>query len=259
MSDSIRFTLDGKDVEAGPEETIWQVARRCGTDIPHLCYSPEPGYRADGNCRACMVEIEGERVLAASCLRKPTEGMKVHSGNERASSAQRMVMELLLADQPARRVAHDRDSHLWRWADRLGVSESRFPGGESPPPDASHPAMRVALDACINCNLCVRACREVQVNDVIGMAYRGHKAKIVFDQDDPMGASTCVACGECVQACPTGALMEATLVDEQGVGMTDGLKEVDSVCPFCGVGCQLTYQVRDNRIAAVQGRAGPAN
>jgi len=259
MNDSIRFTLDGKDVEAGPEETIWQVARRCGTDIPHLCYSPEPGYRADGNCRACMVEIEGERVLAASCLRKPTEGMNVHSGNERASAAQRMVMELLLADQPARRVAHDRDSHLWRWADRLGVSESRFPGGGAPAPDASHPAMRVALDACINCNLCVRACREVQVNDVIGMAYRGHKAKIVFDQDDPMGASTCVACGECVQACPTGALMEATLVDEQGVGMTDGLKEVDSVCPFCGVGCQLTYQVRDNRIAAVQGRSGPAN
>jgi len=259
MSDSIRFTLDGIDVEAGPEETIWQVARRCGTDIPYLCYSPEPGYRADGNCRACMVEIEGERVLAASCLRKPTEGMKVHSGNERASTAQRMVMELLLADQPARHVAHDRDSHLWRWAERLGVSESRFPGGESPAPDASHPAMRVALDACINCNLCVRACREVQVNDVIGMAYRGHKAKIVFDQDDPMGASTCVACGECVQACPTGALMEATLVDEQGVGMTDGLREVDSVCPFCGVGCQLTYQVRDNRIAAVQGRSGPAN
>ncbi|MFZ0467508.1 MAG: formate dehydrogenase subunit alpha [Thiogranum sp.] len=259
MSDSIRFTLDGKNVEAGPEETIWQVARRCGTDIPHLCYSPEPGYRADGNCRACMVEIEGERVLAASCLRKPTEGMKVHSGNERASTAQRMIMELLLADQPARRVAHDRDSHLWRWADRLGVSESRFPGGESPAPDASHPAMRVALDACINCNLCVRACREVQVNDVIGMAYRGHRSKIVFDQDDPMGASTCVACGECVQACPTGALMEATLVDEQGVGMTDGLKEVDSVCPFCGVGCQLTYQVRDNRIAAVQGRSGPSN
>jgi formate dehydrogenase major subunit len=185
--------------------------------------------------------------------------MKVHSANERAKTAQRMVMELLLADQPARDVAHDRESRLWRWADRLGVSDSRFPGRESPASDASHPAMRVALDACIHCNLCVRACREVQVNDVIGMAYRGHKAKIVFDQDDPMGASTCVACGECVQACPTGALMEATLVDEQGVGISDGLREVDSVCPFCGVGCQLTYQVRDNRISAVQGRSGPAN
>jgi len=259
MTDAIRFILDGKQVEAGPDETIWQVARRYGSDIPHLCYSPAPGYRADGNCRACMVEIEGERVLAASCLRQPSEGMKVHSANERAKTAQRMVMELLLADQPARDVAHDRDSHLWRWADRLGVSDSRFPGRASPAPDASHPAMRVALDACIHCNLCVRACREVQVNDVIGMAYRGHQAKIVFDQDDPMGASTCVACGECVQVCPTGALMEATLVDEQGVGRTDGLRAVDSVCPFCGVGCQLTYQVRDNRIAAVQGRSGPAN
>ncbi len=259
MTDATRFILDGKQVEAGPDETIWQVARRYGTDIPHLCYSPAPGYRADGNCRACMVEIEGERVLAASCLRTPSEGMKVHSANERAKTAQRMVMELLLADQPARDVAHDRDSHLWRWADRLGVSDSRFPGRESAAPDASHPAMRVALDACIHCNLCVRACREVQVNDVIGMAYRGHKAKIVFDQDDPMGASTCVACGECVQACPTGALMEATLVDERGVGITEGLSEVNSVCPFCGVGCQLTYQVRDNRIAAVQGRSGPAN
>ncbi len=259
MSDAIRFTLDGKDVEAGPEETIWQVAKRSGSDIPHLCYSPEPGYRADGNCRACMVEIEGERVLAASCLRKPTAGMQVHSANERAKTAQRMVMELLVADQPARDLAHDRDSHLWRQAERLGVSDSRFPSRETPAPDSSHPAMRVALDACIGCNLCVRACREVQVNDVIGMAWRGHAAKIVFDQDDPMGASTCVACGECVQACPTGALMPATLVDAQGVGTSQGLEEVDSVCPFCGVGCLLSYQIKDNRIAAVTGRAGPAN
>jgi formate dehydrogenase major subunit len=259
MTDITRFTLDGKDVEARADETIWQVARRYGTDIPHLCYSPEPGYRADGNCRACMVEIEGERVLAASCLRKPTEGMKVHSANARARAARRMVMELLVADQPAREVAHDRDSRLWQWADRMAVSDSRFPRREPHAPDASHPAMRVALDACIHCNLCVRACREVQVNDVIGMANRGHLAKIVFDQDDPMGASTCVACGECVQACPTGALMEATLVDEQGVGSSAGLAEVDSVCPFCGVGCLLTYQVRDNRIVAVQGRSGPAN
>ncbi len=259
MTDLIHFTLDGTDVEARPDENIWQVAARYDTAIPHLCYSPQPGYRADGNCRACMVEIEGERVLAASCLRTPAEGMKVHSVNERARKAQRMVMELLVTDQPARNVAHDRDSHLWQWADRLGVRDSRFPIRETPAPDASHPAMRVALDACINCNLCVRACREVQVNDVIGMAYRGHHAKIVFDQDDPMGASTCVACGECVQACPTGALMETTLVDEQGIGTRAGLTEVNSVCPFCGVGCQLTYQVRDNRIAAVQGRAGPSN
>ena len=119
--------------------------------------------------------------------------------------------------------------------------------------------MRVQLDACIHCNLCVRACREVQVNDVIGMAYRGHRSKIVFDFDDPMGESTCVACGECVQACPTGALMEASLVDDEGIGKTDPLTEVASVCPYCGVGCQITYQLKDNAIVAVQGRNGPAN
>jgi formate dehydrogenase major subunit len=259
MSEPIRFTLDGHEVEARPGETIWQVANRLGTTIPHLCYAHKPGYRADGNCRACMVEIEGERVLAASCIRKPTGGMKVTSGNARADAARKLVMELLVADQPPRAEAHDPNSHLWQWAERMAVNVSRFPRGTQPAPDPSHPAMRVHLDACIHCNLCVRACREVQVNDVIGMAYRGYGAKIVFDFDDPMGKSTCVACGECVQACPTGALMEATLVDDKGVGRTDPLKEVDSVCPYCGVGCQITYQIKDNEIVAVQGRDGPAN
>ncbi len=259
MSDPITFILDGREVEAAAGETIWQVARREGTEIPHLCYADEPGYRPDGNCRACMVEVEGERVLSASCLRRPSPGMKVATGNERSVAARRTVMELLLADQTEREVAHDPNSRLWQWADRMGVSGSRFPAREALPPDPSHPAMRVHLDACIHCNLCVRACREVQVNDVIGMAYRGHGSKVVFDFDDPMGASTCVACGECVQACPTGALMEASLVDARGVGHTGGLEEVASVCPYCGVGCQITYQIRDQDIVAVQGRSGPAN
>ncbi len=259
MSDGIAFTLDGKAVEARHDESIWQVAKRYAVDIPHLCHAPQVGYRPDGNCRACMVEIEGERVLAPSCLRRPTEGMKVCTSSQRAVTAQRLVMELLLSDQPQRDYAHDPDSQLWRWADRFGVATSRFPHRGSLPPDTTHPAMYVGLDACIQCNLCVRACREVQVNDVIGMAYRGHAAKIVFDFDDPMGQSTCVACGECVQICPTGALMEASLVDERGIGRSVPLTEVASVCPYCGVGCQLTYQVTDNQIVAVQGRDGPAN
>ena len=259
MSDAITFTLDGREVEAEPGETIWQVARREGTLIPHLCWLPEPGYRGDGNCRACMVEIEGERVLAASCIRKPASGMKVVTASERATTARRMVMELLLADQPERKVAHHPDSKLWQWADRMGVRELRFPERAPPVPDRSHPAMAVHLDACIHCNLCVRACREVQVNDVIGMAYRNIDAKIVFDMDDPMGASTCVACGECVQACPTGALMPSSIVDEQGVGHPEADRKVASVCPYCGVGCQITYHVKDDRIRYVTGRNGPAN
>ena len=259
MTETIRFTLDDREVEAAPGETIWQVAKREGVEIPHLCWLPEPGYRADGNCRACMVEIEGERVLAASCLRRPTAGMKVNASNERSSKARRMVMELLLADQPPRDESPDRDSQLWTWADKMGVVESRYPGAERWQPDPSHPAMRVNLDACIQCTLCVRACREVQVNDVIGMAYRGHAAKIVFDQDDPMGASTCVACGECVQACPTGALMPASIMDALGQGDRRTDRAVESVCPYCGVGCRLTFHIEDDRIRWVSGANGPAN
>ncbi len=168
-------------------------------------------------------------------------------------------MELLVADQPARETSHDPDSKFWHWAEKVEVTESRFPAAERWAGDASHPAMRVNLDACIQCGLCVRACREVQVNDVIGMAYRSHGAKIVFDFDDPMGESTCVACGECVQACPTGALMPSVMLDENQTRVTYADRKVDSLCPFCGVGCQVTYQVKDEKIIYAEGRDGPAN
>ncbi|HEX2257630.1 MAG TPA: 2Fe-2S iron-sulfur cluster-binding protein, partial [Afifellaceae bacterium] len=182
MADRIKFVLDGREVEAAPGETIWQVAKREGTRIPHLCYLDEPGYRPDGNCRACMVEIEGERVLAASCIRQPSEGMKVQTATERAKKSREMVFELFLADQPPRETSHDPKSRFWDWVDRMGIADaSRYPSRGQPEPDSSHPAMEVNLDACIHCGLCVRACREVQVNDVIGMAYRGHGAKVVFD------------------------------------------------------------------------------
>src|SRR5215212_2280421 len=260
MTDPIRFTLDGTEVEAEPGETIWQVANRNGVEIPHLCWLPKPGYRADGNCRACMVEVEGERVLAASCIRRPTPGMKVPSASDRAKASRKLVFELLTTDQPDRAAAHEPDSRFWLCADRVEVEDSRFPQRAAPAPaDRSHPAMAVQLDACIHCTLCVRACREVQVNDVIGMAWRGHDENIVFDFGDPMGHSTCVACGECVQACPTGALMPASLVDENGVYTNAPERQVESVCPYCGVGCQLIFHIKDDRIVAVEGKDGPAN
>jgi formate dehydrogenase major subunit len=220
VTDPVHFFLDDKDVMAQPGETISEVAKRTGTLIPHLRHRDAPRYRPDGNCRVCMLEIKGERVLAPSCLRTPLPGMQVWTGSERARKARRMVLELLLADQPPRARAHDPDSLFWRWADQAGLGGSRFHAGRAPPPDRSHPAMAVHLDACIHCGLCVRACREVQVNDVIGMAHRNIRAKVVFDFDDPMGNSTCVACGECVQACRTGALMPASVVDERGLSST---------------------------------------
>src|SRR6201996_3808943 len=253
------FELDGQQVEARPGETIWAVAQRLGTHIPHLCHKPDPGYRPDGNCRACMVEIEGERVLAASCKRVPGVGMKVKTATERATKARAMVMELLVADQPERATSHDPTSHFWKQADFVAVTESRFPTEERWAADVSHPAMRVNLDSCIHCNLCVRACREVQVNDVIGMAYRSHGSKIVFDFDDPMGQSTCVACGECVQACPTGALMPSAYLDQNQTRTVYPDRSVDSLCPYCGVGCQVSYKVKDEKIVYAEGRDGPAN
>ncbi len=262
MRDPTKITLllNGKKLTADRGETIWEAAKRHGEFIPHLCHKPSPGYRPDGNCRSCMVEVKGERVLAASCIRKVSEGMEALTDSERARKSRRLVMELLAADQPPKERAHERQSHFWKMADEVGVSASRYPARlRQPEADMSHPAMAVQLDACIHCNLCVRACREVQVNDVIGMARRGADSKIVFDFDDPMGDSTCVACGECIQACPTGALMEKSLLDENGEGALVADKEVESLCPYCGVGCQLTFKVKDEKLIAVDGREGPAN
>ena len=255
---TVQFQLDGQAVEALPGETILQAARRVGVDIPHLCYTD--GMRPDGNCRACVVEIAGERVLAPSCCRAPAPGMQVQSASERARRSQRMVLELLAADMPAegyKWTGAGQHGELSDWVQRLGVVPRpalQALRRAAPATDASHPAMLVNLDTCIQCTRCVRACREEQVNDVIGYALRGAASKIVFDLDDAMGASTCVACGECVQACPTGALMPKSLVGPQEVD-----REVASVCPFCGVGCQVNYKVRGNTIVGVDGRDGPAN
>jgi len=246
----VEFTLNGGTVVGRVDETILETARRHGVEIPHLCY--KQGLRPDGNCRACMVEVEGERVLAPSCCRYPKPGMQVTTDSARALTSQKMVLELLLSDIPDR--SYTLNSELDFWARRLSIGKPRFEARRQPAQDLSHPAIAVNLDACIQCKLCVRACREEQVNDVIGYAFRGEHSKIVFDLDDPMGNSTCVGCGECEQVCPTGALMPA-----RGVGKIEAEQQVDSVCPYCGVGCQLTYHVKDNHILFVEGRDGPAN
>ncbi len=247
---TVEFLLNGEPVSGRADETLLQVADRYGVEIPRLCYMD--GMRPDGNCRSCMVEIKGERVLAPSCCRTPAPGMEVTSNSPRAVHSQKMVVELLAADVPD--TVYKPDSELTLWQRKLGIGRPRFAARAQPAPDFSHPAMTVNLDACIQCTRCVRACREVQVNDVIGFAFRGGASAIVFDEGDPMGDSSCVACGECVQACPTGALAPA-----RDAYLVTADKTVESVCPYCGVGCQLTYHVKDNAIFRVEGRAGPAN
>lgn len=258
---TVEFTLNGQPVTAPAGQSIFNIAKDLGIAIPHLCH--KDGLNPDGNCRACVVEIEGERTLAPSCCRSAAPGMKVQTASDRALKSQKMVLEMLLADLPEQgfKWLDDRPEaphgELSQWAEHHGVqvrpalSELRR---EAVAPDLSHPAMAVNLDACIQCNRCERACRDLQVNDVIGLAHRGAHTQVVFDLADPMGDSSCVACGECVQACPTGALMPKSHVGPQKVD-----REVDSVCPFCGVGCLVTLKVKDEKIVSVEGRQGPAN
>ena len=255
---SVEFKLNDQTVVGFEGESILNAAKRHGIHIPHLCY--KEGLRADGNCRACVVEIKGERTLAPSCCRNVTPGLEVLADSLRAKQSQKMVLELLLSDMPDQGhkwTSDGQHGELSDWAHKLGVAvrpELQALRRQQPSSDVSHPAMAVNLDACIQCKRCVTACRDEQVNDVIGYAHRGSSSQIVFDLQDDMGSSTCVACGECVQACPTGALMPKSQVGSQVVD-----QKVDSVCPFCGVGCLLTYNIKDNKIVSVEGRDGPAN
>ena len=251
--ESIAFSIDETPLEAGKNETILSAAERHGLSIPHLCH--RQGLRPDGNCRVCMVQIDGERTLQPACTRKAQPGMAVSLDIERVRKTQRTVLELLLSDMPAAK--YTPSSELAYWCEKLDVTAPRFERRRQPAADVSHPAIAVNLDACIQCTRCVRACREEQNNDVIGYAHRGERSLIVFDLGDPMGDSSCVGCGECVQVCPTGALMPAMPAGQ--TRMKKAQRNVDSVCPYCGVGCLLTYHVSGNTITHVSGRDGPSN
>src|SRR6476659_5541213 len=135
--DAVVFSLNGADVSAAPGETILEAADRAGVPIPRLCY--KAGYRPDGNCRACMVEIKGERALAPSCCRQPTAGMDVASNSARAVHSQKMIVELLASDMPEQ--SYKTDSELDYWRRELGIGTPRFARRAQPAADVSHPAM----------------------------------------------------------------------------------------------------------------------
>ena len=173
----VHFKLNGRQIAALDDENILHAAARNGVEIPHLCYSD--GMRSDGNCRACMVEIEGERVLAPACIRRPSDNMIVYTNNKRALHSQKLVLELLKSDMEAGLLSQRNE--VEHWSHRLGLGNPRFKRRANPPLDVSHPAITVNLGACIHCTRCVRACREEQVNDVIGFAWRGAESAISFD------------------------------------------------------------------------------
>jgi formate dehydrogenase major subunit len=261
LRSAIRLTIDGRTVAVAAGTTIWDAARQIGIDIPVLCHSPR--FRPVGVCRLCVVDVGG-RTLAASCVRECEEGMRVVTGGERIERQRRMLVALLLSEHPVpcRREQTTGDCELEALGRQYGLLGGARPApfpfvSPEAPKDNTSPVIAVDHAACILCDRCIRACDDVQSNEVIGRAGRGRGSHIAFDLDAPMGRSTCVSCGECAASCPTGALTDRPLsLPLVPRAQTDA---IDSVCPYCGVGCALTYHVRDNRILWAEGRDSPVN
>lgn len=272
----VSLRIDGRRVRVAAGASIWEAAQRAGIDIPVLCHHPH--LRPAGVCRICAVEVEGARTSAAACVAPVAEGMVVRTETPPILAARRMLVELMLADHPVpcARQRRSGDCALEQLAARYGVQQPRFSGRtDDGGRDDSSPVIAVDHAACILCDRCIRACDEVQANDVIGRSGKGYGTRIAFDARSPMGASTCVSCGECAAVCPTGALTHRPLPSPEADdlkagsrtaaigGATKGSAEralVDSVCPYCGVGCAIRYHVRDGAIVQVDGRAeSPVN
>jgi formate dehydrogenase major subunit len=258
----VTLTIDGREVIAAEGTTIWAAAKAEGIDIPVLCHNER--YDPVGVCRMCVVDV-GAPAFAASCVRACENGMKVQTASPELDRSRSALVELLLADQPERdrdpKQVTTGDNELLALADQLGVTRpGDLASGSGRGTDASSPVISVDHDACILCDRCVRACDDIQGNDVIGRSGKGYTTRIAFDLNDLMADSSCVSCGECVAACPTGALTNKPIRDVPIRPRTE-LDAVDTVCPYCGVGCALTYYVDRDRgaIAYAEGREQPGS
>jgi len=248
--------LNGRTVQAGEGESILETARAHGVYIPSLCYHPKTGRSA--SCRVCAVEVEGARGLVMSCNTAVWDGMAVQTDTETVLQARRAIVDLLLSEG-----IHDclscemcGECELQEAAYRLGIEKPSERRELPPLPlDLSHPMIVRNPDRCILCGRCVKACNDVVINGVLEVAFRGHRSTIVADLDAPLGRSSCVGCGECVQLCPTGALIEKKAV---GSGRRWELDKVRTTCPYCGVGCQVDLHVdrARNRTVRVTGAQG---
>jgi formate dehydrogenase major subunit len=256
----IQLTIDGIAVEVSDGTTIWDAARSVGIEIPVLCH--EPRLEPAGVCRVCVVDV-GERLLVASCVRSCEPGMEVRTATEEIESHRKTLVELLVCDQPP----IERDpkettvggNDLLALATQYDARRDRFPSRDDRPADSSSSVIAVDHQACILCDRCIRACDDLQNNEVIGRTGKGYGARIAFDLDRPMGNSTCVSCGECAASCPTGALVD--LAVSLPLQPREQLTPVESVCPYCGVGCAITYHVdqKRNAIVLAEGRENPGS
>jgi formate dehydrogenase major subunit len=255
---TVTLTIDGREITVPEGTTVYEASRLLGIPVPVLCHDPK--LKPVGVCRMCVVEVEGARTLQASCVRPCEDGLAVQTDSEVVRRNRKTLTELMMADQPdeSPRDATTGDDELFALARELGADRTRFPAGNGRPADDSSAVINVNHQACILCDRCVRACDDIQVNDVIGRTGKGYGTRIGFDLDVPMGDSTCVECGECAAACPTGALTNKPVTVD--IRPAEELKQVESVCPYCGVGCAVTLNVDEaaNKVVTSEGRESGA-
>jgi formate dehydrogenase alpha subunit len=256
MSEMVMINIDGKEIQAAKGDNLLQVARANGIDIPGLCFYEKVS--TTGDCRLCMVKIEGRPGMVPSCLVKVEAGMKVTAFDAQLEETRRMLADVLLSEHNDDCITCERDGdcQIQDLAFRYGLDTPKRAFAsiwkEIPQaPDATAPVLFYDSSKCIKCERCVKACAEIQGKGVLSMAQRGIHSHVVAGTGE-WSSSECDGCGECVQACPVGALMEKPLYGGR-IKKKDVERRVVTTCPYCGVGCQLELWIKDDKIAKVKG------
>ncbi len=270
----ITLNINGQRVEVEEGKTVLEASRSVGIFIPTLCYYQ--GMEPYGGCRLCLVDIEKMRGPITACTTPAAEGMVVRTDTPEIQELRRSMLELILTEHPhecltchrrercspfdiclknvavsERCVTCSKNGHceLQEVADYIGISETGLPYHyKNLPVDETNPFFVRDYNLCILCERCVKACRDVQFVEAISYTYRGHNTKVAAPYDRSLIDSTCIFCGQCVASCPVGALVEKSARFQ---GSERKLKKVSTVCPYCGVGCNIELNVMDNRIIKV--------
>lgn len=237
----VPVTVDGRAEQLDESLPLLEALARRGYDVPHLCHDAR--LAPAGNCRLCLVEVEGEPHPVIACHRPVVEGMSVRTQSEELRARRHGVLELLAHRHPP---ATDAVPNAFL---RLLADHDLAPAGgaHGPAIDSSHPYIHVDLARCVHCDRCERICRDLQGENVWSVSGRGFEAHVVPDSGTTLAESRCVSCGACVDTCPSGALVDASVI---ALGLPE--KRTRTVCPYCGVGCELEVGVRENRIVQVR-------
>jgi formate dehydrogenase alpha subunit len=257
--DNLQITVDGRNLVCQPGETILQAASKAGIHIPHLCYDPR--LTPTGACRLCLVEIEGKQGTQTACTLSAEAGMVINTRSDAVVAMRRSILELFISEHNLSCPTCDMDGDclLQDYAYEYGVNERRypsiFPSGETGNYTTGSKAISYDPSKCIRCQRCVKICAEVQGIEALTMHDRAGDVLVTTGFDVELAESTCEMCGQCLSTCPTGALYERLAL---GKGQAKVLNKTRSICPYCGVGCQIDLNVntRSGALVRVTSEAG---